>query len=1010
MAEFKSQTREGSFKANQIQTPDEVKKLQNAANRRLQGMSAAQAELEKTRRVFLRAQEVANSLTNEGGRVASEVRRGNYQVQKDGYEKDLKELIRRNNLEKEKKANKYKLLESFSKTAFNLTKGIIDENRENWLKAMNQVAITNGIDYDILNKVSQLNSEMTQAEYQRTDVVQQWLEEGKSQEFIDATYHHLLKGGGYTNYIENAFVLKQQALKESSAFQATIGDDSLTPEEKLLKLDQIEADLVAGKKVNGQVARPEFLEENYFPAIRAAKKEAIRAINGEIRAAVADKNKTTRIQLLTNAYLGDGTAKDPKAALQIFSQNNPTAKKRVETTEVLANAGTLEDNIKLANTKFEGPNGTLITLMDYPDSAAILNREIRAKQRERRQKVDDRARLEREVMDEEIRAKIQEAYGDADSLTEQELEGIKLWAQNKYGVLEQESKVIEQAAKYTIEQRAIPEMEEALKEYVATGNASLNGLENFGPMPRSLKNRYTDIINKQSRIRNSKEYQDSLKVFEKTIKGEINKFAKYVEGGYNSADVQWYFQKQRESFIEKVTAYSEVKTEAEAIRLAQSEVVTSIAAELGATGAVTIKGGITEYRELLAQDQTKIKQARAQYKQLYEEYTGKDGKKYSGFVASPEGRTPQGWAEFLGNEVFIEATEQLQKGEPSVFFEQLGQKLNPRNPMAPWEAQAWIAPAIDGMEAIEPPASFEAIKERLTSTQRQTLFGSQSAIQDRIRVLQDQLEDYSKPTRISFRGEQPTQTRWQNLAIEAGFNPEEARIMAAIVMAESGGNATIDTVQSGLDPNKTNEYSIGGPQINVLVHQDKLAARGFTEEDMRDPLKAMIIARDVYLSQGFGAWTTYDKGLHNAFFSQAPAQDDGLVRHHRGGLTYSDNTQAYRDVGDLLEKAKFRVAEHKDFDKVDPVHAEESYHYHHEAFDITDHQGGDAPGARAASIERTRRLKELIRSLDLFVEVIGPGDYDEGRWHNRKHDTHLHLGGLKRPMTEEDIRLIKSLK
>ena len=538
MAEFKSQTREGSFKANQIQTPDEVKKLQNAANRRIKGMNAAQAQLEETRQVFLRAKEVADRLTNEGNRVASDISSQNYKAQKDGYEQELKYLVKQNEVKQKEKAAKYKLLENFSKTAFNVTKGIIDQNKENWLKTINQVAVTNGLDYDTLNKVSQLNSEMTMAEYQRTDVVQQWLQEGKSQEFIDATYHHLLKGGGYTNYIENSFVLKQQSVKDSSAFQTVIADDSLTPEEKLLRLDQIETDLVAGIKVNGQIPSPEFLAEHYIPAIKAAKQEARRAINGEIRTAVADKNQTTRIQLITNAYLGDGITKDPKGMLRLFSQNNPTPAKRVEMTEVAVNAGTLEDNIKLANTKFEGPNGTLITLMDYPDSAAILNKAIRAKQRERRDQVDDRARLEREIMDQEIRAKIEEAYGDADSLTEQELEDIKVWALDRYGVLEQESKVIEQAAKYTIEQRAIPEMEEALKEYVATGNASLNGLENFGPMPVSLKNRYTDIINKQSRIRNSKEYQDSLKVFEKTIKGEINKYAKYVEGGYNSADVQ----------------------------------------------------------------------------------------------------------------------------------------------------------------------------------------------------------------------------------------------------------------------------------------------------------------------------------------------------------------------------------------------------------------------------------------------------------------------------------------
>ncbi len=105
-----------------------------------------------------------------------------------------------------------------------------------------------------------------------------------------------------------------------------------------------------------------------------------------------------------------------------------------------------------------------------------------------------------------------------------------------------------------------------------------------------------------------------------------------------------------------------------------------------------------------------------------------------------------------------------------------------------------------------------------------------------------------------------------NYAIQGGFSPENARTMAAISMGESRGNAGIDTVQSGLDPNKSNEYSIGLSQINVQAHGDKLARRGWTENDLRDPVKNMTIAKEVYdEAGGFTPWSVYQKGLHNQY-------------------------------------------------------------------------------------------------------------------------------------------------
>ena len=117
-----------------------------------------------------------------------------------------------------------------------------------------------------------------------------------------------------------------------------------------------------------------------------------------------------------------------------------------------------------------------------------------------------------------------------------------------------------------------------------------------------------------------------------------------------------------------------------------------------------------------------------------------------------------------------------------------------------------------------------------------------------------------------------------------------------------------------------------------------------------------------------------------------------------GALTYEANKQAYVNIGTAMQSAGFQIGEHSAFDQVDPVHAGNSYHNYDEAFDVT-HQTGDYN----TSIAKTKQLKELIRSMNIFKEVIGPGDGDPN------HATHLHLGGLLRPITQEELDLINSI-
>ena len=741
MAQFRSSAREGSFKANQINVPNEVQKLQNEANRRIAGMNAVQAQMEKNRAVFLRAQEVANKLTNQGARVANDIEQDNYDIKrKNTQQRWASELKQDENRSKERAAT-YKQLENFSKTAFNITKGIIENNKENFLKAKNQIALTNNLDSETLNQISQLDREMSFAEYQRTEFVQQALARGESQDFIKVTYDHLLKGGGYTNYIENAYVLKNTGIKDGQQFQEILGDTSLKPEEKRRKIAQLKSQLVANLTVNGRVPSAELLAEHYFPAINAAQKEADRFINGEVRDAVAFETTNTRIQLLGNAYINDGKQKNPQAAWTIFQQN-PTKEGRIELTNVLLGLGTLEDNKKLATTKFPGPNGTMVTLMDYPETAQLIDRAIDAKQRERTEQYNTAVKLEYAEREFELQQMVEAAYGDKDGLTQSELLQLQQYSANKFGA-QHDSNVLKLAAENTIDKLAIPVLTEALDEYVESGNASLRGLEQFGTMPRSIKDKYTDIINKQSKLRNSSEYTDALKNFDNTIKGTIKSVRNvdYVQGGYNSPDVLWYHQKQKEKFIERLKRYSVTTPDpAEAIRLAEQETILSIEKELSATGAVSLQGGIKEFRDLLKQDQNRI--IKAQH----------DANELNGFVKTKQARSPEGWIQFYqGTEEIIEATEQLQRGEPSPFFEQLGRKIWPSEPKAAWEVQAWFAPAVEGMEAIKPPETFEAIKDRLTGADRRSLFGDTAATQEKIRILREAAGETQLPVRPSYQ-------------------------------------------------------------------------------------------------------------------------------------------------------------------------------------------------------------------------------------------------------------------
>ncbi len=111
------------------------------------------------------------------------------------------------------------------------------------------------------------------------------------------------------------------------------------------------------------------------------------------------------------------------------------------------------------------------------------------------------------------------------------------------------------------------------------------------------------------------------------------------------------------------------------------------------------------------------------------------------------------------------------------------------------------------------------------------------------------------------------QPKIEDMLLAVGFEPEIAKIMAAVAMAESAGNPMIDTVRSGLDPEKKNEFSIGLLQINMKDDRERLLDLFDieSEEELYDPIINVIAAKRLYDEQGLDAWGAYTDNSYKQF-------------------------------------------------------------------------------------------------------------------------------------------------
>tara|TARA_R110002049_G_scaffold104221_3_gene250649 strand:- start:222 stop:1118 length:897 start_codon:yes stop_codon:yes gene_type:complete len=106
-----------------------------------------------------------------------------------------------------------------------------------------------------------------------------------------------------------------------------------------------------------------------------------------------------------------------------------------------------------------------------------------------------------------------------------------------------------------------------------------------------------------------------------------------------------------------------------------------------------------------------------------------------------------------------------------------------------------------------------------------------------------------------------SQGEMETLAVQGGFDPKDAPLVARIAMGESSGNPT---AFNGVG----RDQSYGLMQINMLgeMGPERRAQFGISSnEQLNDPLTNMKAAHAIYKQQGWGAWGAFTNGSYAKF-------------------------------------------------------------------------------------------------------------------------------------------------
>ena len=832
MAQFRSASREGSFSANQLVQPSTVDKIQAESKRQLAGMDANNRLLEKQRSMLLDAQKTAQSIQRQGAEDAFEVK----QDEQIAAVKRSEESWRRQLANREKQ-DKFKVdtlgaLVDFSKTAFDITSGIMKANKENQLKAINQVQFRNNFAYkDVVNAAS-IDQDITQSEYNQTNVVKQYIAEGKSQEFIDSMYEHLVKGGGYRNYMNNKAILANLGAENAQAIMFVANNKTLSIEEREKQIAALEAEQRANIKINGEIPRAEFLAVSYDPTIRQALSKSKEVLNGYKLDDLEEKN-TRAERIVVNDLLGSGDGFSPEAVFNGV-EGLPNRKGGItDAVKVMVTGRNLspEDIAEIKNARFV-VNNREVNLEEggYTEALQMLDTQYDRSVR----KVKERVALEQEqekLEQQNYGIRLAQELAADGKVTTEEFESWQNTMDREFG-RNRDRTQDEQLKNETVAAHLRPIIERDLERRALDGSLSRRYMMEQR-IPLDLQNKYSQFADRNDQIKASPEYKDIDKNIRARVKGAmagVKEFETLVEGKFQSDEAKWFLNEQTKK-------YRKVYFDAMVAGANQSE-LNSILDQAAYETAEYLKSdenfkpgvGIASYDRYMTESAKEQLTTQRKITSL-ERFFSNAWKR----------ENPKELIKAVGEAPLVEAAEELRMTGSSVLIEHIGSRLK----KTPIEVINDLAEVNDNIPPIVVPENYQQMLDNFTPAARFNFTSDLTTNEARLRQITTQLQ-HSTPM--------PRRGAYQ-IGDEVGSFPEgqaSGALLDAVISGE-GGYDSVNKGRAGDTPggmpglsSKTigevmelqrsgGLFAVGAPQFIPSTLNTALKDSGLSTEDRFSP-------------------------------------------------------------------------------------------------------------------------------------------------------------------------------
>ena len=747
MAQFRSSAREGSFADNQLAIPSTIDKIQSEANRQLSGMDRAQKFQARNQEIALQAQKQTQGLQEDFREAQRKVGDANYQRQYDHAERAYKqELIKKENEDKYA-LDTFGALADWSKTALDLYTGITEQNKELQQKTIKELASHYQLSHKDIVAAKSVDSSITAQQWQESEAVQKLLKEGKSQDYVNVMYQHLVKGGGYKNYIHNSIVLHNTG-KTHGRFiysQAEKWKAEGVPADEILKrVSAITAQQRGGLSLDGKRTSSIIEAKGYNQEIDKYTDKVHTLVNIKRRDELEIEAGASR----TNAVIDRFNTGGVSEALAIL-ETQATTEGVHEVVGILLKQKNL--TIDDLDDFIENPinvNGNMTFLSQFPATHDL----VLAAKKSKINQINEQIALEKQVEQAKVDiagAKLYEELNVDGVYTETEHQQRIAMMDAMYPDRDRSHDALYKKQTITNLMRAT--INERLEEYKKTDVLS-EALMDEMQIPAELEGRYRSDAQRLDRMRATPEYKGIRSHLRKRLLGVIGQSDKLVliDGDKQSDQVEWYVGTNINKAVKAYQAAVLAGVE-NPLEVIGNQFADKLGEELKRPGFVQ-DYMITSYPKAMRATNDKALISQRMVTQL----AGK---------TATEKSDPNTWVELVGTKNLKAASKQLAEKGTSEVLRVLGSYSHP--PLSVWEVHEKISEVNKDIDPVEMPSYMELYKQ-LPAQVRNTLNDNRSTYEQKYEAAKKALRQFGAVTE-----EPPVRSTFQQDSAIISITPAE---------------------------------------------------------------------------------------------------------------------------------------------------------------------------------------------------------------------------------------------